>query len=107
MILRKIDSYEGRGWEGEFRGFSAFQPVPENFKSARGISRNPDTDAMNTVAYDVKQLYLRSIAAPGKRCMYGGVEYVLIKVYDHYVVSNGKGPLHGLDELDWIEGSEW
>ena len=103
MILRKTEL----GWEGEFRGFTAFQPVPEDFKSARGMFRNPDTDAMCQVAFDVKQAYLRSIAAPGKRCMYDGLEYVLIEAYDHYLVSDGKGPLQGLDTLDWIEGSEW
>jgi hypothetical protein len=103
MILRKTEL----GWEGEFKGFTAFQPVPEDFKSARGLSRNPDTDAMHKVTYDVKQLYLRSIAAPGKQCMRDGLEYVLIEVYDHYLVSDGKGPLQGFDTLDWIEGSEW
>lgn len=103
MILRKTS----KGWEGEFRGFTAYQPVPADFKSARRLSRNLDTDAMHKVAYDVKQLYLRSIAAPCKRCMYDGLEYVLIEVYDHYLVSDGKGPLQAFDTLDWIEGSEW
>lgn len=103
MILRKTRE----GWYGEFEGFSAFQPVPADFKSARPMARNPDFDAMYRVAWDVKQAYLRSIAAPGNCCMRDGLEYVLIEAYDHYIVSDGKGPLQGFDSLDWIEGSEW
>lgn len=94
MILKKTK-------EGEFQGFFAFQPVPADFKSTRQMDRNVDIDAMHQVAFDVKQTYLRSIAAPGKRY---GLEYILIEVYDH-LVSNG--PLQAFDTLDWIEGSEW
>lgn len=101
MILKKVNGV----WLGEFRGFASGIEVTD--KISGPLSRDPDVNAIAMVIRDVKQAYLRSIATPGKRCSRNGEDFVIMNVYDHYLVSDGKGPLEGFATLDWIEGSEW